>query len=1261
MSCQYKLIPDGSNRIFPESFKYGIAFFCLLISLTIMGQSGPSTTENYIYTKNCLDLSCLKRSEVISYYDGLGRIRQVIGIKETPAGNDLVLPTVYDDAGKKTRDYLGLPQTGSTGGALYQQSNSLTAFPVNDASGVYSGEKIFSEKTFDNSPLNRLKQETGKGNDWNNKPVKFDYNAVTVADGVRKFVTTTSWVNGATQSILAEDWLYRDGQLYKNTTTDEDGNKTIVFKNSKGQTVVVRKVINGSENADTHYVYNKYDQLAFVLPPLASIRGDIVANTLKHDELCYQYRYDGRNRLVEQKMPGKGWEYMLYDKQDRLVATQDANLRAKGQWLYTKYDKFGRVVITGINTGSSRTTEQALADLQGSNNVSRIPTVFFNRQGMDVYYDNPEGSYPNSPAWVTLLSVNYYDTYPQGTPSAQVQVFGQNVLQQPGSGNTTSQSTQGLALASYIKNIDDDKWTKNYTYYDTKGRAISAISVNHLGGYTQTDTELDFTGMPLKTYTIHKRKADETGVTINERFVYDNKNRLKQYYHKVDDKPEELLSENTYNERSQLVNKKVGNNLQSIDYAYNIRGWLTGINKGQMELADVGGKLFSYKIKYAQRDGITNPDPVLFAGKDVAARYNGNIAEIDWRSVETPGVNPPLTPKRYGYAYDSFNRLTAGFYQNPNNPYSKENTESINYDLGGNITDLYRTSVMENGSTTATKIDDLVYTYRGNQAITIKDNSLNSTGYEGVEGFPMEYDDNGNLKNLKDKGINSISYNYLNLPSVINIGFDPITTQIKTNYRADGVKLRKTNIKTSSGFGGTDISTQVSDYLDGFQYFKTISSGTGGVVSEFADGVSMFKRAFEPQAFTPVDPTIDIPIDGGTVIEEKNPDLQFFPTSEGFYDYQKNQYIYQYKDLFGNVRVSFAKNSAGALEIVDSNDYYPYGMNHLKTGNAFFAAGSYKSYKFLGNELQETGFYDMNARFYMPDLGRFMTHDPLSSSTLEPYGYAYGNPLFFTDVTGLRSDPINGGNGPGGPGDQIKANELGGSANPYQIPEIVLNAPIRAIASNPGSVMPSYCSVCYSGNGTSSGINLSAPQIQNVQPTFTYRGPENGQGGGVVMMDSMVWDLVGIVIANNISAENQQAALGLGALAIILSKGKAADEIVKAESNIWKVGAYNELKGVEAGLDAHHVGQSAIMKRLVEGYDHKTAPTILVPKLGHTIGTGVVSRSTKGFESARQVVARDIFELRRVYGSQGIPNSSLQELIQANKIKYPNAFIKPEK
>lgn len=162
----------------------------------------------------------------------------------------------------------------------------------------------------------------------------------------------------------------------------------------------------------------------------------------------------------------------------------------------------------------------------------------------------------------------------------------------------------------------------------------------------------------------------------------------------------------------------------------------------------------------------------------------------------------------------------------------------------------------------------------------------------------------------------------------------------------------------------------------------------------------------------------------------------------------------------------------------------------------------------------------------------------------------------------------------------------------------------------------------------------------------------------VEMMSSM-WDIVGILFANS-KPENKYAAAAVGVAAIALTRGRAADDVLKAESNLWKVGTYSELKGTQAGLNAHHVGQSALMKKMVEGYSHSSAPSILVPEVGHIFKGpfGRVSTSTSGLTTPRQVLSRDIMELRRVYGPQGIPNSSLQQLIQMNKTMYPGAFAK---
>ncbi|HYD92107.1 MAG TPA: DUF6443 domain-containing protein, partial [Flavobacterium sp.] len=61
------------------------------------------------------------------------------------------------------------------------------------------------------------------------------------------------------------------------------------------------------------------------------------------DGLCYIYHYDKRNRIIEKHIPGKGWEHIVYDRLDRPVLTQDENLRHDNNWLFTKYEMYGRV------------------------------------------------------------------------------------------------------------------------------------------------------------------------------------------------------------------------------------------------------------------------------------------------------------------------------------------------------------------------------------------------------------------------------------------------------------------------------------------------------------------------------------------------------------------------------------------------------------------------------------------------------------------------------------------------------------------------------------------------------------------------------------------------------------------------------------------------------------------------------------------------------------------------------------------------------
>ncbi|MGL6129974.1 RHS repeat domain-containing protein [Chryseobacterium artocarpi] len=63
--------------------------------------------------------------------------------------------------------------------------------------------------------------------------------------------------------------------------------------------------------------------------------------------------------------------------------------------------------------------------------------------------------------------------------------------------------------------------------------------------------------------------------------------------------------------------------------------------------------------------------------------------------------------------------------------------------------------------------------------------------------------------------------------------------------------------------------------------------------------------------------------------------------------------------------------------------------------------------------------YDYGARFYMPDIGRWGVHDPLSELQFaySPYSYVYGNPIRFNDPTGMigEEDPPKKGSTPDNP------------------------------------------------------------------------------------------------------------------------------------------------------------------------------------------------------------------------------------------------------
>jgi len=781
----------------------------------------PSQDMNYIITRayqtatsTPLVAPSPEQAQVqITYFDGLGRPMQQIANQQSATSKDIVTPIEYDAYGRQTKDYL--PFAGSSRNMAYD-SNAIGG-NLNYYTSAYSTQYGFSEKVLENSPLNRVLKQAAPGTDWavgTGHEIKLDYQTNT-ADEVKRFDVS---LTASYEPSITANGSYAIGELYKTVTTDENNNATEEFKDKEGH-VVLKRNYDNSVAHDTYYVYDVYGNLTYVLPPKAE--GDTSSTVL--DELCYQYQYDYRNRLVAKKLPGKQWEFMVYDKLDRVVATGPAfspfsDVTGAG-WLITKYDVFNRVVYTGwLN---SPATSSARGTMQQNQNTST--TINESKKTTGTTIDTITVNYSNDvvPKEFKLLSVNYYDDY------AIPNVSG---LATSVDNQTVTTATKGLATGSWMRvptTTAETKAETSYTLYDYKYRPICTYTANYLGGYTNTDSKLDtFSGLLQYTVQKHKRTSSDSELAVKEAFTYSPQKRLLTHTHQINGGAEQLLADNTYDELGKLISKKVGNTsalpLQNVNYTYNVRGWMTKINEiGSLQQGTDPTDLFGFKLNYNTVEG-----SVTAANK----LYNGNIAETFWRTATDGGF-----VRNYGYKYDNLNRLKEANYQKSGQLTNMYN-ENLIYDKNGNIKNLSRYGDRDE-QYLPIQIDNLEYGYatNSNKLLNVADNSNNTSGFKdgNTTGDDYAYDANGNMTVDKNKNISSIVYNHLNLPTKIIFP----TGNIVYFYNASGQKVQK--VVTEN----TTLTT--TDYLSGYQYKNLVLQYFPTVEGYVEPNLSSFKYVFQ--------------------------------------------------------------------------------------------------------------------------------------------------------------------------------------------------------------------------------------------------------------------------------------------------------------------------------------------------------------------------------------------------------------------------------
>ena len=767
-----------------------------------------------------------------SYFDGLGRLLQTVTKQGAyPTGSsavDMVKAMEYDAFGREQFSYLPSPANNTGGNTSlndglfkfnpFQQQQAFMQSQYTDQNESW----FYSQTEYENSPLSRPLKTIAAGNSWvgADRGVEQKYWINTANDGVRIWTVTDGTMGnfGSYNTVAA----YTAGELSKNVTVDERGMQVVQFTDKEGKTIL--KKVQLTATADdgtgighagwlcTYYIYDDLSNLRCVIQPQGSqllLDGTVQLNDANFlAEQCFRYEYDERNRMIMKKVPGAAEVYMVYDARDRLVMTQDGNLRTNNKWMVTLYDDLNRPVQTGLLPAAGLTFDQYrqyAATISGALfNAGSPPSgwEWMTQTGYDDYSSFPSGTGLSTTFDNSFNTVDYINTSYNSTP---------DYAQEPAAGK----QTQGMVTWTMARTLSS---TATYPYiytinfYDNHDRLIQTQSTNIENGKNTITMQYSWNGQVLRRVERYTRPAQETN-TLLTKITYDNLWRVDKIEKKIvstlvnsGQLPADwtLVAQNEYDALGQLKQKKLAQKngtsdpLAKLDYRYNIRGWLLSVNKDYITNTDVSDRYFGMELGYDK-----NPSYGSFT-----AQYNGNIGSTVWKSAGDD------VKRSFAYSYDPVNRITAaGFGQWTGSTFTTTagldfSVSNLAYDANGNILSMKQKGYkLGSGSS---DIDDLQYNYytNSNRLKNVIDNSndvssklgdfktgndyLSALGGNKTAGATdYSYDANGSLVTDFNKDITSITYNHLNLPDMVTLHKNGEYQYINYVYDAFGNKLMK--------------------------------------------------------------------------------------------------------------------------------------------------------------------------------------------------------------------------------------------------------------------------------------------------------------------------------------------------------------------------------------------------------------------------------------------------------------------------------------
>ncbi|HEY9261442.1 hypothetical protein, partial [Chitinophaga sp.] len=745
-------------------------------------------------------------------------------------------------------------------------------------------------------------------------------------------------------------------------------------------------------NSEHHYTLYYYDQagnLVKTIPPAGVIRdttrdwADRVAaaraagqSLVPHHTLATNYRYNTLNQVVAQFSPDGSISHFWYDRLGRLAVSQNRKQQFNNAYSYTLYDYLGRITEVGEISNSAGMTPEICRDATllsqwiavAGNSRSQITRTVYDLPSTFLEQDIWQAkNLRNRISWSAVYD-HIADTIPGGQASATYYSYDIH-------GNVRT------LLQDYSANTPNpgNRFKKIEYNYDLVSGKVNSVS-----------------------YQPGQRDA------FYHRYSYDAENRITN----VETSRDSIYWENDayyqYYKHGPLARSVIGQQqVQGLDYAYTLQGWLKGVNSTTATSAfDIG--------KDGAKNGITAQDafgfalhyfgdndykpinsevrPFASAGGTLASLYNGNISAM---SVNIPKVGTPLM---YSYTYDALNRLVAT--NAAHNLNTTTNTwmpvkvsdfgEKISYDPNGNILTYDR----HGNATWAGKslsMDSMQYHYEAgkNRLLSINDD-VSPTAYDNDIDAQLAnnyvYDSIGNLIHDEQAGID-------------------IAWTVYGKIKQITKKDNSTIVYTYDVAGN-----RISKIAKGVET-RYIRDATGNVMSVYVSGDQSINGGLLSQTETHLYGSSRLGINN-MATQVQNDDNTELVRLQGlgfgtFATFTRGNKFFELSNHLGNVlaTVTDAKKAVSVdgnvvdhyeAEIASAQDYAPFGMGLQGRG---FDAGRYR-YGFNGMEKSdeikgEGNSYTAEFWEYDPRIGRRWNNDPVYKHS--PYEAFGSNPIVNAD------------------------------------------------------------------------------------------------------------------------------------------------------------------------------------------------------------------------------------------------------------------------